>query len=108
LTTLRLGDIPAAGGAAVAAACCAFADIVRPVRTAAALMMALRIRNVRRSTPAGTSMVAISSAFETGDWYLSSCAFMSRSWVPFYCIFALPADSLPPAIRTGNSDGAPE
>ena len=36
--------------------CLAFSSAVQPVRTAAAPMVALRIRNARRSTPAGASV----------------------------------------------------
>ena len=39
-----------------ARAFCSAADTVRPVMSAAALTTALRIRKVRRSTPAGTSI----------------------------------------------------
>src|SRR6185295_3891021 len=57
-TTSRSLD---SGGGAVAAAVFSCALIERPVSTAVAPITPLRMRNVRRSTPLGTSVRAISN-----------------------------------------------
>ena len=49
-----------AGGGAVPPTCSVFCSVVHPVSTAAALIVALRIKNRRRSTPAGTSLTSTS------------------------------------------------
>src|SRR5689334_14695480 len=56
LTTSRSGErllAAGVGGGSVPPTCLAFSSAVQPVRTAAAPMVALRIRNLRRSAPAG-------------------------------------------------------
>ena len=58
LTTSRSGErllVAAAGGGSAPPTCLAFSSAVQPVRTAAAPIVALRIRNLRRSTPFGVS-----------------------------------------------------
>jgi hypothetical protein len=63
-TTPKSGETfpPAFWGGAAAAALCSFSEAEHPVITAAALMTALRIKNVLRSTEAGRSSVFNSAA----------------------------------------------
>src|SRR6185295_9178158 len=76
LTTLRSGESETLGGGAVAAFVFSSAVRTRPVITDAEPTTALRMRNVRRSTPGGAS------SRSDGDGVLSSgfADFMSTPW----------------------------
>ena len=70
------------GGGAEAAAVCCFSVGVQPVMTAAELITALRIMNVRRSTPDGTSVETNSLSAEGRVAWPASLGFMLvLSWL---------------------------
>src|SRR5215469_3312243 len=80
-TTLRLGDRGTCGFEGGAAAACARASGVsaRPVTSAAALMTALRMRNDRRSTPAGTSVGSMSRWLSASSGFIVAPRFARSS-----------------------------
>jgi hypothetical protein len=79
-TTLRSAARGTFGGAAVAALVCSSAETTRPEITAADPTTALRIRKVRRSTPAGTSRASNSAPGSKGVSSSRFADFISAPW----------------------------
>src|SRR5688572_30409321 len=103
LTTLRSGDSggATAGAAAVARLVASAAEIERPVSTLVAPISALRMRKVRRSTPAGTGVCARSSVL---SGRVASVGILSSMWLPLGVLRGAIRHryTLGPDIQTGN------
>src|SRR5688572_26109837 len=103
LTTLRSGDSGGAtsGAAAVARFVASAAEMERPVSTLVAPINALRMRKVRRSTPAGSGVCARSSVLS--GRVAGVCVF-SFMWLPLGVLRGAIShrDTLGPNAQAGN------